>query len=417
MFKNSKLKMIINTFFVVILTMASASADTEYRVKKTDNLNRIVNQFYQGSELSRSQILLGILAENPKAFKGGNINFLLSGRRLILPDENNFAYISEEDAKELLAEHARFFRNGITGNLNPPLDSTATISAATNPTNSSKVFENKQLEQNKKISQLEQESEALRARLEKLVAEKTASDQKLREIEDALQKSTQKNTAVDTSNNTLEAKKKLNEQIDQKTRALKQSNRVLLQELQQSKSKLAENTMDSIRLERQIADLQGQNTEKSAPASVIEEFHNTAESNSSDKVLTPINNLAIENEAIYKQNYFWPLLIVLFSGIGILVWFIARRNKVIIDESDLKQAVESTYINETSNIINETNNIDEIYEESPLEASIKLDVASAYIEASDTQSALNILQEVMEEGDDKQKQQAEAMQASLRQAV
>ena len=46
------------------------------------------------------------------------------------------------------------------------------------------------VEQSEKISQLEKESEELKVRLEKLVAEKTASDEKLREIEMALQKST-----------------------------------------------------------------------------------------------------------------------------------------------------------------------------------------------------------------------------------
>ncbi len=63
-------------FLVVFLLMIETlSAETRYRVKSSDNVNTIVEQYYPNSELSRGQLLVGILIKNPRAFKGGNINF------------------------------------------------------------------------------------------------------------------------------------------------------------------------------------------------------------------------------------------------------------------------------------------------------------------------------------------------------
>ncbi len=78
----------------------------------------------------------------------------------------------------------------------------------------------------------------------------------------------------------------------------------------------------------------------------------------------------------------------------------------------LSQADEAVKINEAGyiepyegNVAEFQNSVDEL-EESSLETSVKLDVARAYIEAEDTQSALDILTEIMEEGSDEQRQQA-----------
>ena len=41
-------------------------AETNYKVKSTDNLSRIIQKFYKNSKLTRQQIFIGILAENPR---------------------------------------------------------------------------------------------------------------------------------------------------------------------------------------------------------------------------------------------------------------------------------------------------------------------------------------------------------------
>lgn len=180
--KNSSLKCISGMLFVALINISSVSADTEYKVRSTDNLNRIVNRFYQGSYLTRSQILIGILAENPDAFNGGNINFLIRGKRLMLPDENNILGVTAEDANKIIAEHDRYFRTGVTGNLKPPF---APGLKSAKDANTQKTNPD---EQKIRIEALAKESEALRFRLEKLAADNQDSDKKLRDIDAALQK-------------------------------------------------------------------------------------------------------------------------------------------------------------------------------------------------------------------------------------
>jgi Tfp pilus assembly protein FimV len=149
----------LSACFMAIMITTLVSANNEYTVRSNDNLNRIIAKFYTGSQAPRAQIQQLILAKNPAAFKGGDINFLIQGKRLILPDEGN---LSRQSAMPQQG-------NG--------------VEAGKSDINNARV------EQSEKISQLENESEELKARLEKLVAEKTASDEKLREIEMALQKS------------------------------------------------------------------------------------------------------------------------------------------------------------------------------------------------------------------------------------
>ena len=163
MFKYNNLVLKLNACFIAIMTTSLVIADNNYMVRPGDNLNRIIAKFYPASQIPRSQIQQGILAKNPDAFKSGNMNFLIQGKPLILPDDIKLSSFSSQNDKPQQG-------NGNENGLND--------------------INNASIEQSEKVSQLEKESEELKVRLEKLVAEKTASDEKLREIEMALQKST-----------------------------------------------------------------------------------------------------------------------------------------------------------------------------------------------------------------------------------
>ena len=170
MFKIKNLTTTFGIFFIIFITASLVDADTEYTVKPTDNLNRIIAKFYPESPISRPQIQRGILAENPDAFKGGNINFLMRGKRLLLPDEKKLVHLSN-------------------GNAKPARDKNAEMGT--------KAAANTLSLQTEKVSQLKKESEDLKVRLEKLLAEKSASDAMLREINDALQKSSNQTPVED----------------------------------------------------------------------------------------------------------------------------------------------------------------------------------------------------------------------------
>ena len=81
----------LSACFMAIMITTLVSADNEYTVRSNDNLNRIIAKFYTGSQTPRAQIQQLILAKNPAAFKGGDINFLIKGKRLILPDDGKLS--------------------------------------------------------------------------------------------------------------------------------------------------------------------------------------------------------------------------------------------------------------------------------------------------------------------------------------
>ena len=403
MIKNNNLKLVLCVCSIAFIAMTSVFSDTEYKIRSTDNLSRIVNKHYQGSDLSRSQILVGILAKNPSAFRGGNINYLIRGKRLILPDENTMPGISEEDAIELLSEHARYFRNGVTGNLKPPFASNSRVL-----NNNSTSLETRQVVQSKKINQLEKESGELRLRLEALVAEKKSRDDKLRDIEAALKGSLDPSNPTDRDTKAMESKKKLTEQVDLKTKEIQESNKVLQRELQESKSELAENTRENISLERQISNLKNESNQiDGSKLNTDVDNKNTVsgDTTNADKV-----NFGESLGFVSKNNL---MLFALLSLLGLLFWrwSWSKKRKVPTEEGDLKQALEDAYREEE-------NYSDEVeHEELPLEPSVKLDVARAYIEATDAESAVSILLEVVEEGNEMQRQQAQEILGTLQQTV
>ena len=224
-------------FLVVSLSVVETlSAETRYRVKSSDNVNTIVERYYPNSELSKGQLLVGILIKNPRAFKGGNVNFLLRGKRLTLPAESDFKQISPEKASELLSEHARFFRVGIAGNL--PAPTFSEMKADPEDLNESNKILEKQKNQNKKIDQLQQESKELKKQLEELLNEKTNRDQRLLDLEKSLRQS-------------LNTEKKIKPAVDlAKTLGVEKSNKPLHEVLNKAKNELVKNS--NIDLERKI---------------------------------------------------------------------------------------------------------------------------------------------------------------------
>ncbi len=351
--------LIISLFFLEVL-----SAETRYRVKSSDNLNTIVERFYKDSELTKAQLLVGILAENPRAFKGGNVNFLLRGKRLILPDESEFQQVSPESASEILSEHARFFRHGITGDF--PLLSLAELAINQESTVEPSDILAKQKVQTQKIEQLERESQDLKKQLEALVNEKSDRDQRLVELEESLRQA-------------LGIAKNAKPVVDSvKKQALERSNKQLQKELNITKSELVENSKSTTELERKVDGL--------------------------NEILNKEKNMeqAIDPRTGVFPNLYWLFPLALLMGF--LFYLFRKKKKLAINSDEKIELSESGYIEPYEERVIDSGEI--VAEEEPLETSVKLDVARAYIEAEDTQSALNILGEIIEEGTDEQRKVA-----------
>ncbi len=365
---------------VSLLITETAFSETRYKIKSSDNLNSIVEQFYQDSDLSKSQLMVGILVKNPRAFRGGNINFLLRGKRLILPDESEIQQISDESADELLSKHARFFRRGITGNL-------ATPTFVESIDESSELLK-KQRKQTAKINQLRQESESLKKQLKDLANAKTDRDNRLFELEKSLKIARE---AAGNSGATQETPK-----------GLEQTNKKLQKSLKETKSKLAENANSNIALERKVEHLQdalkGKKLKQVSSDAVTESIH---QEYSEDTSFSEAGNMNISS----LFSWLAPLLLVLAG-----LWYLFFKRKTVETATHSFDDYEEMLLrrNESEELDADTD-----LTEASLETSIKLDVARAYIEAEDTPSAMDILTEIIEEGSDEQKQQAQDLLAKL----
>lgn len=171
----------------IVATIPVSYAGTEYKVKSTDSLSRIVDKFYKNSKLSRSQIYIGILAENPSAFSFGNINYLKGKQRLNIPDSDDLLAMEKEDAAKLVAEHNNYARKGKKVRLNPPFKNYMPKNSSTVGDAISALAEKQQVT-SQELEKLDSETEELRIRLERLVADKEAMDAELRQLDALIKK-------------------------------------------------------------------------------------------------------------------------------------------------------------------------------------------------------------------------------------
>jgi len=180
------LKMILINLLVSSAMLISVSyANTEYRVKSTDNLSGIVGKFYKDSQLSRSQIFIGILAENPHAFRFGNINYLKNKQLLNIPNSDDLLAMEKEDAASLVAEHNRHTKKRKKVQLDPPFEGYTPKNPSTESSQISDIAKIQQ-DTSQEIERLRTETEELRLRLKKLTEDKTAMDSELNQLDTLL---------------------------------------------------------------------------------------------------------------------------------------------------------------------------------------------------------------------------------------
>lgn len=403
----SKLLIVI---FVSILAVETLWAETRYKVKSTDNLNNIIKQFYPDSSLSNKQIKSAILAKNPRAFKRGNINFLLRGKRLILPDESDIELVPFKSDQDLLTEYAQFTQNDSNSNSDEAtsekkvdevekFDESEESDAIKRLDPSDKLLR-KQKEQTKKINQLQKESNTLKNKLQALVNEKKSRDQRLSELETSL-KETRGNLNKRVGTNKITkavpvSEKQIGEPV---TKSISNNNQaeLIVRELEKNKNAQKQGTPEEINKPVEITDVS-----KDKP---LEEKADESQAALTNQVQEPIehssilpdenivnkvpSSIANEDKLLTYLVWLIPLLIL----IGFLFLLLRKRKS------------RNSYQDETS-YLQANEDINNDFEEDSLETSIKLDVARAYIEAEDTESALDILSEIMEEGNAQQRKQA-----------
>ena len=413
-----------NTFILAFMLSQTAFADSNYRVKSSDNLISIAEKQYEGSGLTQSQILVGIYASNPKSFKNGNINKLLRGQKLVLPDANKIDQISHGEAELVLSARKQKKKERKKKRFKKRIKSTK----SKRKIKSGKKKKTKSISQKRnvqKIEKLEKEGASLKIRLEKLMAEKNASDSKLKELEGSLQEALKKTAAITMVSTVSEGTKseeganktvlekiketsesqKLTQRANEK---LREKNNLLEKRLQESRKEAAGNARAS--LEKESVKRAIKEPQKSIPDNAVEVDNNkpdeTDEVTKTDKTNKIQSSSADGTSTFDSSNKYlqWALLSLLLLP---LVWFAKR---LITSKKVKEQPAWVTETEEPNDMLSATNErINTHYQEAPLESSIKLDVANAYLDAGNTDEAIEILNEIVAEGNEEQQAQAQAL--------
>ena len=403
-----------------LTNIALANNHVERTVKATGTLSAIVNKNYIDAGVSRNQIMVAILAANPHAFKGGNINYMLGGVDLRLPTADSIKNISQADANNLLKKHYSFFRRGKTGDLPAPTFITLTSSTQVDAL----VKEKKQ--QSQKLDTLQDERSKLSDLVKRLEDEKATRDTELQALEDRIQNlQASSNSLGDT---TADLKLKLNNgeltgDGAKLLENLQDRNESLNAQLQSARSEMAESTRMEISLERRMGDIQEENSlmaealkkQGLSPSEVLAKTNetngNTAAVNTTDAASgsnTTDNSSALNSGIMGKINWIWLLPILGLLLLAGLFWKLLRKPKHQRQQK-VKRSTAPTFVDYNQAIDPAT----EIEQEPPLEVSIKLDVARAYIEAGDHQAAHEMLNEVMDEGNTQQQLEAQEILGTI----
>ena len=406
---------------------ALANSHVERTVKATGTLTAIVNKNYIDAGVTKNQIMVAILAANPQAFKGGNINYMLGGVNLRLPTVDSIKNISQADANNLLKQHYSFFRKGQTGNLPAP----TFITLASSDQVDALVKEKAQ--QSEKLVTLTDETGKLSDMVKRLEEEKATRDAELQKLEERIQSLQASSTSLGNSTADLKLKLSNGELTGEGAKLLENlqdKNESLNAQLQSARSEMAESTRMEISLERRMEDIQEENSlmaealkkQGLSPAEILEKQKQNqsgaaqqatpvkAETNTATNPAPVDNSSALDSGIMSKINWIWllPVLGILFL-VGLL-WKLLRKPK--------KRHQERSSHKTTQGFVDYNQAIDpaaEIEQEPPLEVSIKLDVARAYIEAGDENAAREMLNEVMDEGNTQQQLEAQEILGTIAQ--
>lgn len=184
--RNLKNLLVVSTAVVMMLSSHGLLAETVYKVKSNDSMGKIVKQFYKDSPLNNQQKYIAILAENPDAFRFGNINYLKKGASLVLPEASKLLAMEAADAVKLVARHNAATQKGKKAILPPPFENYTPASKA--KTMDVNKLAQKQEAASEELKRLDEESEQLRIRLEQLEADKEAMDAELKQLNTLIKK-------------------------------------------------------------------------------------------------------------------------------------------------------------------------------------------------------------------------------------
>jgi len=90
------------------------AADGSVTVQRGQTLSQIVGSLARGNQISRDRAMIALLRANPEAFIRGNVNLLKQGAVLRMPGDTALAAVDAAEATALVREHAAQWRQART---------------------------------------------------------------------------------------------------------------------------------------------------------------------------------------------------------------------------------------------------------------------------------------------------------------
>ena len=397
---------------VLLSISVTSHADVTYGpVKSKDTLGKIVNRFYSGANRSAITLMKTIVVNNPQAFVRGNMNLLKKDALLVLP------------GNEWLVNDSSFVTTGSTGVSEKarPVSAASVSSDRTLPDRSPQQMQDRivflEAERLSLISQVEtlkRDTARLEAKIKQLESQSGNSDDQLRVLDREIIRLTE---LLQGKGNAVVSEADLSQLVvlQEKLKAVQQETDQLRGELSKAQTELSNNSFLKGQADQTIAQLTQENSQlqhllkESQPG-----VHYFGESSDGYKL------------SLLGGKLNFPLWVAILGGalfslvmIALLATRRSKRDYTPVPESASKELpVYNTYGSLLESPENDVErgfaqasnrpeeNVFKMFDEGTLEMDLKLDMAEAYLQVSDFESAKSVLQEVMDGGSELQQRKA-----------
>lgn len=405
----------------ILFNSVPAYADVTYGpVKANDTLSKIVNRFYVGTNRSSIRLMKNIVSKNPHAFVRGNMNLLKRDALLTLPSNdwlvNEPRFVSPSNSSSLLKQaNASGFKNQ-EGQQLP--------SRTFQQMQDRMVFlEAERVSLIAQVEALKRETVNLETKVKQLELDSDRSDEQLRVLDKEIIRLTKllgKGTGAATGEVSLSQLTQLQAQL----RSAQQETERLRNELLDTQTELSNNSFLKAEADKTIAQLSQENQQLQLLLQEAQPgVHYFGESSKADQL------------SLFGGKFnipIWGLIMggALLSLIVISLLATRRKQDEVMSDEFMAPGSSSSDINTYDSLLETPSdsesrgfaqtahepeeNVFKMFDEGTLEMDLKLDMAEAYLQVSDFDSAKLVLQEVLEGGSDLQQRKASRL---MRQAA
>jgi len=431
--------------FICALTLSLAQAEPRtIEVQPNDTLSEIVSTYYEVDANQRLRIMAYVLAQNPDAFSSNTMDSLRAGRSLTLPDLQSIPNLQQADTSATIPTTTTSPR------VNEQVAPTPSPAAPTEPPPVGEA--EPLLDENgqpvdmaaMEVDMLNQQLDALEAANTEIRTENKALKQEVAQLQAQVE-----NNATNTANAPEPAPADTEPLLDENGQPIDMAAMemdILNQQLDALEAANEEIRAENETLKQQLTTIPTETDEPSANTADIAALRNELSQTKQD-LQAAERSLANTAGLLKDQNQGlpWWLLGLLLLALPVM-WLLGRKSRPNSAETpatalashahapnvplQLKEAPQALSADPTDTHAATTPPLDNAAalpttpvqsdnanavaaNDDTLEAALKLDIARAYLDLRDPQSAQPILQEVVAEGSQQQAQEAKEILSFL----